>query len=117
LYQYVSQPGGPSWVEKLKVNPTIYTLIHNTVYSDGEAQILVPVGNITTLTGLDPENFSVRYSIEYTTNVLASSFSIASEFSATPDLVLNFKAKEFNGTAWVDLDTTVKTHLFISLYQ
>ena len=35
----------------------------------------------------------------------------------TPDLVLNFKAKEFDGTNWSDLNTTVKTHLFISLYN
>lgn len=117
MYQYVSQPGGPTWVEKLKVSPTIYTLIHNTVYTDGEAQILIPVANISTLTGLTPENFAVRYSIEYSGKVVASSFSIASEFSTTPDLVLNFKAKELSGSTWQDLNTTLRTHLFISLYQ
>lgn len=117
LYQYVSQPGNPTWVEKLKVSPTIYTLIHNTVYTNGEAQILIPVSNITTLTGLDGSNFAVRYSIEYETNPLASSFSIESAFSSTPDLVINFKAKEFDGTSWTNLNTTVKTHLFISLVQ
>ena len=117
LYQYVSQPGGATWVEKLKVSPTIYTLVHNTVYTDGEAQIFIPVANISTLTGLTPANFAVRYSIEYATNVIASSFSVSSTFSGTPDLVLNFKAKEFDGTSWSDLDTTVKTHLFISIVQ
>ena len=68
LYQYVSQPGGNSWVEVLRINPTIYSKRFLTTYNDGVGQITIPISNIITASGtpLTAENFSVQYSIAHT---------------------------------------------------
>lgn len=114
LYQYVSQPGGYTWIEILKISPTIYTEIRYTTFSDGTATITIPVANITTTTGLSAENFAVRYSIAHT-NPIASSMSIPTLTGEGDTLVINMSAVESASGIWQDLDSAVTVHLFISI--
>lgn len=115
LYQYVSQPGGETWIEVLELNPTIYSKNFLTTYVNGEASITIPVSDIVTSTAtpLVAENFSVQYNI-VNDNPVASSMSIPALVGDGEDLVINFKAAEYDGT-WADLDGQITTHLHITI--
>lgn len=115
LYQYVSQPGGETWIEVLELNPTIYSKNFLTTYVNGEASITIPISDIVTSTAtpLVAENFSVQYNI-VNDNPVASSMSIPALVGDGEDLVINFKAAEYDGT-WADLDGQVTTHLHITI--
>jgi len=115
LYQYVSQPGAETWIEILELNPTIYSKNFSTTYTSGEASITIPISDIVTSTAtpLVAENFSVQYSI-VNDNPVASSMSIPALVGDGDDLVINFKAAEYDG-AWADLDGPVTTHLHITI--
>jgi hypothetical protein len=115
LYQYVSQPGANTWIEILKLNPTIYSKNFLITYIDGEASITIPISDIVTSTAtpLTAENFSVQYSI-VNDNPVAASISIPALVGDGEDLVINFKAVEYDGS-WADLDSQVTTHLFITI--
>jgi hypothetical protein len=123
LYQYVSQPGGETWIEILELNPTIYSKNFLTTYSGGEASITIPVSNIVTLTAtpLVAENFSVQYNI-VNDNPVASSMSIPALVGDGEDLVINFKAVEHRTDVdsgpygdWAVLEGQVTTHLHITM--
>ena len=115
LYQYVSQPGGNTWIEILELNPTIYSKNFLTTYTNGEASITIPISDIVTSTAtpLVAENFSVQYNI-VNDNPVASSMSIPALVGDGEDLVINFKTAEYDGT-WTDLDGQVTTHLHITV--
>ena len=116
LYQYVSQPGGNSWVEVLRINPTIYSKRFLTTYNDGVGQITIPISNIITASGtpLTSENFSVQYSIAHTDPV-SSSMQVPTLEGSGTQLVINFSAVEFVSGAWQNLDEGVTTHIFITI--
>jgi hypothetical protein len=117
LYQYVSEPGGDTWVEVLKISPSIYSKNHTVTFASGTSSdigsgtILVPITDITTVTNLTAANFNVQYSI-VNTNPLAS--SISSLAVSGSNLVVNLQASEYDGT-WGAFDAEVSVHLFISV--
>jgi hypothetical protein len=117
LYQYVSEPGGDTWVEVLKISPSIYSKNHTVTFASGTSAdsgsgtIVVPITDITAVTGLDADNFSVQYSI-VNSNPLAS--SLASVTISSTNLVINLQASEYDGT-WGAFDAEVLVHLFISV--
>jgi len=116
MYQYVSEPGGNTWIQILEISPTLYSQLHTTTYVDGVAQITIPISNIVTVTGspLSATNFVVQYSIAHT-NPTASSISVPALVGEGTNLVLDFTAVEYTGSAWQNLDEEVTTHLFISI--
>lgn len=114
MYQYMIQPGGETWVEVLKISPTIYSSINETTYISGDVSISIPIANITSETGLSADNFCVRYSTVHT-NPVATSMEIPALVGDEDTLVINLHSAEFNGTTWSALDETVTTHLFISI--
>jgi hypothetical protein len=122
MYQYVSEPGGNTWVEILALNPTIYNKLHTTTYVDGEASITIPISDIVTVTGspLTANNFVVQYSISHT-HAVASTVTVPALVGNGSNLVLNFKAVEYHPesgpTEWIDLDEEVITHLLISVVE
>ena len=117
LYQYISEPGGSSWVEVLRVNPTIYSKLHTVTFASGTSayagngSVVVPITDISTAAGLTAENFNVQYSIQ-NTKPLASSLS-SIQISGT-DLVINLEASEYDGT-WGAFDAEVSVHIFVSV--
>jgi hypothetical protein len=117
LYQYVSEPGGDTWVEVLNITPAIYSKIHTVTFASGtdadygSGTIIVPITDITSVTGLEADNFSVQYSI-INSKPLATSISLIS-VSGT-NLVINLQAAEYDGT-WAALYTEASVHLFVSV--
>lgn len=117
LYQYISEPGGNSWVEVLRLNPTIYSKLHTVTFASGTSasmgsgSIIIPIADISTASGLSAENFSIQYSIQ-NANPIASSLSSV-QISGT-DLVINLEASEYDGT-WGPLDAETSVHIFISV--
>jgi hypothetical protein len=125
MYQYVSQPGGNTWIPLLSVNPTIYSENHLVTFTSGTANIIIPVSNIldTTGTPLSADNFSVQYSVAHD-NPIASSMTIPALLEAGDNLVINLKAVEFRSDVdsgpygdWALLNAEVVVHTFISILE
>jgi hypothetical protein len=116
MYQYVSQPGGNTWVEVLKVNPTIYSAIETISFSSGNGSITIPISNIVTVTGspLTASNFNVQYQIEGA-NPIASSVEVPALAGAGTNLVINLHATQYSGGSWSALTGNKQVHLFISI--
>lgn len=116
MYQYISQPGGNSWVEVLEINPTIYSKSFLTTYVDGVAEIVIPISNIVTVSGtpLTSSNFNVQYSIAHTKPV-ATSMQIPGLVGSSTQLVINFSGIEYTGSAWQNINDSVTTHIFITI--
>jgi len=122
IFQYVSEPGGNTWVQVLNINPAIYSINYATTFEDGEAQIVIPIEDIVTISGtpLTAENFNVKYSIAHD-NPIASSMQIPSIVGS--DLIINLNAVEYESSSWLPLGDTgtypsgvqVTTHLQITI--
>jgi hypothetical protein len=121
LYQYVSEPGGDLWIEILKMNPTIYSKNFLISFSNGEAQIVIPISDIVDITGapLVSENFSIQYSIR-NNNPVSSSMVVPALAGIGENLVINLKAAEYTlesgpSADWQALEATVGVDIFITL--
>ena len=117
LYQYVSEPGGNTWIEVLKIAPAIYSKIHTVTFGSGSdadygsGMIIIPITNITSVTGLQANNFNIQYSIINSKPLATSISSIAVSGS---NLVISLEASKYDGT-WDDLSGEISVHLFISV--
>jgi hypothetical protein len=129
MYQYVSSPGGNSWVPLLSVNPTIYSGNYLVVFASGVGDISIPISDIIENIGtpLSADNFSVQYSIAHD-NPIASSMTIPAlvdtgESGPTGNnLVIEFRAVEHRLDIdsgpyqdWALLNAEVVVHVFISI--
>lgn len=122
MYQYVSSPGGNTWIQLLSVNPTIYSKNHLATFSSGSVDIDIPINQIITITGtpLSADNFSVQYSIAHD-NPVASSMTIPA-LPGNGDLRISLTAVEFRSDVdsgpygdWALLNAEVVVHIFISI--
>ena len=116
MYQYVSQPGGNTWVEVLKVRPAIYSAIETISFTSGAGSINIPISNIVTVSGspLTASNFNVQFRIEGA-NPIASAMEIPALAGAGTNLVINFDAVQYSGGSWSALTGSKTVHLFISI--
>ena len=116
MYQYVSQPGGNTWTQVLKINPAIYSAIETVSFSSGNASITIPIANIVTVSGspLTKSNFNVQYQIEGA-NPIVSSIEIPALVGAGTNLVINIHASQYSGGSWSALTGSKTVHLFISI--
>jgi len=116
LYQYVSQPGGNTWTQVLKMNPAIYSAVETVAFTSGAGSITIPISNIVTVSGspLTASNFSVQFQIEGA-NPIASSMEIPALAGAGTNLVINFDAVQYSGGSWSALTGNKTVHLFISI--
>jgi hypothetical protein len=116
MYQYVSQPGGNTWVEVLNISPAIYSTIQTLSFTSGSASTTIPISNIVTVTGspLTASNFNVQFQIEGT-NPIAAAMEIPALAGAGTNLVINFDAVQYSGGSWSALTGSKNVHLFISI--
>ena len=116
MYQYISETGGNTWVQVLKISPTLYSKRHTVTFASGEASISVPIANIVTVSGtpLTASNFNVQYSIENTAPI-ASSVEIPALAGSGTNLVVNLNAARYASNTWSDLTGGVTVHLFITV--
>ena len=116
MYQYISQPGGNTWVEILSVNPAIYSAVETVSFTSGSASITIPISNIVTVTGspLTASNFNVQFQIEGA-NPIAASMEIPALAGPGTNLVINLDAVQYSGGSWSALSGSKIVHLFISI--
>jgi hypothetical protein len=116
LYQYVSQPGGNTWTQVLKVNPAIYSAVETVSFTSGAGAITIPISNIVTVSGspLTASNFNVQFQIEGA-NPIASSMEIPALAGAGTNLVINFDAVQYSGGSWSALTGNKVVHILISI--
>ncbi len=115
MYQYVSEPGGDTWVPVLAVNPIIHSLNNETDFTSGVALIPVPLSNIVISSGtaLTSNNFNIQYSIE-TANPTASSISDVAIIG--DDLNIEINAVEYSSGSWSAFSAeNIKVHVFITM--
>ncbi len=116
MYQYISQAGGNTWVQVLKINPAIYSAVETVSFTSGSGSITIPISNIVTVSGspLTASNFSVQFQIEGP-NPIASSMEIPVLAGAGTNLVINFDAVQYSGGSWSALSGSKTVHIFISI--
>jgi len=116
MYQYISETGGNTWVQVLKISPTLYSKKHTVTFTSGEASISIPIANIVTVSGtpLTASNFNVQYSIENTAPIASSVERPALEGAGT-NLVVNLNAARYASNTWSNLTGGVTVHLFITV--
>jgi hypothetical protein len=116
MYQYVSQPGGNTWIEVLNISPAIYSAIETISFTSGSASTTIPISNIVTVTGspLTASNFNVQFQIEGA-NPIAASMEIPALAGAGTNLVINFDAVQYSAGSWSALTGSKTVHLFISI--
>jgi hypothetical protein len=115
LYQYVTEPGGNTWIPVLKMNPVLYSKINNLSFTSGNASLTIAIADIVNVTGtpLTADNFNVQYNILFD-KPIASSIEIPT--LDDPDyLVINFHAVKYSSSTWSNLSGAVKINLFISI--
>jgi hypothetical protein len=115
MYQYQDLPGGPSWVEKLKINPTIYSNKFSPTYTSGAASITIPIADIVTVSGpaLVAGNFNIQSTIN---NVNPVAVSAVPSVSGT-DLTISLKAASYSGSSWSSLSGAVTTYILITIVE
>jgi hypothetical protein len=120
MYQYVSEPGGNTWIKVLDLNPSIYSINYEAIFSAGTTSITIPIANIVEVTGspLTADNFNVQHSITHS-NPIASSISIPALTGDGSNLVVNITAVEYSSESgpaeWLELDGYLTVHLVISI--
>jgi hypothetical protein len=120
MYQYVSEPGGDTWIKVLDLNPSIYSINYEAIFSAGTTSITIPISDIVDVTGapLTADNFNVQHSITHT-NPIASSISIPALVGDGSNLVVDIAAVEYSSESgpaeWLELDGYLTVHLVVSI--
>jgi hypothetical protein len=120
MYQYVSEPGGDTWIKVLDLNPSIYSINYEAIFSAGTTSITIPISDIVDVTGapLTADNFNVQHSITHT-NPIASSLSIPALVGDGSNLVVDITAVEYSSESgpaeWLELDGYLTVHLVVSI--
>lgn len=120
MYQYVSEPGGDTWIKVLDLNPSIYSINYEAIFSAGTTSITIPISDIVNVTGapLTADNFNVQHSITHT-NPIASSISIPALVGDGSNLVVDITAIEYSSESgpaeWLELDGYLTVHLVVSI--
>lgn len=113
IYQYMSQPGGSTWIKVLSLNPNIYSKKHAATFLSGEATITILISNITdvSLASLTANNFTINCSVANANPVATSIKSITINGS---NLEIKINGIEYSGGSWSALDENKTVHLFIA---
>jgi hypothetical protein len=120
MYQYVSEPGGDTWIKVLDLNPSIYSINYEAIFSAGTTSITIPIADIVEVTGspLTADNFNVQHSITHS-NPIASSISIPALVGDGSNLVVDITAVEYSSESgpaeWLELDGYLTVHLVVSI--
>jgi hypothetical protein len=118
MFQYISAPGGNTWVEVLRISPAIYSSIQNTEFTDGFASLTIPITTIVSgiSSPLEIFNFSIQHQISGT-NPISSSFQVQPFSESGTNLIIIFNAVEYSDDSWTPLSGEKDIHLFISIVQ
>jgi hypothetical protein len=120
LYQYQYVNGSNVWVRLVKLIPNHYSESVTRSFENGELNFFIPVGNIVAsnlIANITSSNLSVQHSIVNNANPVTSTLIIGNIVTTggVVSLPITIKAKEFDGTDWIDLDGNARIDLFISV--
>lgn len=119
MYQYVSQPGGNTWIPVLKVNPTIFSTIDAVSFTGGEASVHIPISDITdsSINSLLPENFSIQLTPIYSNPVSISISSITIGGLNSDEIIIGLTGIENSSGTWQALNAhpPLSINIFITL--
>ncbi len=122
MWQYIAGPSTNTWVEVLRINPTIYSANYEVEFTAGtgsnigESSIIIPISSIVTISGtpLTAANFNIQYAI---TN--PNGYPVASSMTIPPlvtdDLVINIAASEYAAGTWQALEGEITVHVFVTV--
>jgi len=115
LYQFLAAPGGNTWEEVLRLNPTVFAKNYEVTFTSGSGTITVPIADITDLSAgsLTADNFNVQYSVIHDS---PTACVINSVTKAGSNLNIVFEAVEYTGS-WSDLAEQVVVHLYITIVE
>jgi len=117
MYQYINKLGGSEWVEVLKINPAIYSLIETVDFTSGVGSIEIDIANIVQNSGspLTADSFSVQFSVGNDEIVSAVITQIAITGVTNDKLTITFKGIKYDGSSWVNLNSeSVTIHAIIT---
>lgn len=120
MYQYVSQPGGNSWIEVLKINPTLYNENHLVTFTagtgatSGSGEIIIPIEHIITVdpSSLTAANFNVQATFS---NSAPVAHAIQIPAISGENLIIDIEASEYASGTWQALEGEITVHIFISI--
>lgn len=118
MYQYISKLGGSEWVEVLKINPAIYSLIETVDFTSGVGSIEVNIADIVQNSGspLTADSFSVQFAVGNDEIVSAVITQIAITGATNDKLTITFKAIKYDGSSWVNLNSeSITIHALITV--
>jgi hypothetical protein len=121
VYQYISQPSGYGWRPLFKLNPNTYSKNSVLSFTNGSAEIWVPIVSITggemSISGLSSGSFNVQHTVISQSPVASSIY--VSDLAISPDdilaLPITIKASEFSGGDWSLLSGEKTVHIFITM--
>lgn len=121
VYQYISQPSGFGWKALFKLNPNTYSKNDVLSFTNGSAEIWIPVVSITggdiSLSNITSGNFNVQHTL-IAQNPAASSIYV-SDVALSPDdimaLPITIKAAEFVDGSWSLMSGEKTVHIFITM--
>lgn len=113
LYLYVRTPSGNQWVPTLRLQPSVFSNNITTLFTDGIAQISIPLGNIVPdVSILDVEKYIVQVTPNRNNPV---SFSIVSKVIQGPSLVVTLRAIEYSAESWIDISGSANLDITITV--
>lgn len=121
LYQYMSVSGTNTWVKLFKLIPNTYSKNFELAFIDGEAEVSINLASIVpaqSAINYSASDFNIQHNIVGGSNPVSSVLTV-SEVIEQPgglfELPISLKAIEYNGSSWVNLDSTRTVHLFINV--
>lgn len=118
MSQYISAPGGNTWIEILRISPAIFSTIQNAEFADGFASLTIPITTI--VLGIDSPLESFNFNIQHQivgANPISSSFQVQPISESGTNLIIIFNAVEYVDDSWTPLSGEKDIHLFISIVQ
>ncbi len=121
VYQYISQPSGYGWKALFKLNPNTYSKNEVLSFSNGSAEIWIPIVSITggnvSIASMSSGSFNVQHTI-VAQNPIASAVYL-SDIALSPDEILalpiTIKASEYVNGEWSLLSGEKTVHVFITM--
>lgn len=120
LYQYQYVNGSSVWVKLVRLLPNQYSESTSRIFSDGEVSFYIPVLDVVALdlvSNITSSNLSIQHSVVNNANPIVSTLIVGDIVTNSGIVVLplTIKAKELDGSSWVNLSGTYRLDLFISV--
>ncbi len=118
MYQYVTEISGNTWVEIIKIAPTLFASNYSVTFTSGEGSQSIPITSISTdinLSTVTADDFNVQFNIEGTLPIASSVSKSIETVSDIKYLKLDFSGVSFSGGTASDLTGDQTIQVFVSV--